>query len=123
MTEKVTRGCGRADGGRPSAGGVTWPCQTCSGPGRTDAQGEHALAGRIFLFAVHFTTGILPNMDARFQAEVGLSCPSGGTYQDIARSAVNSPSPLPPDMLILNTAADQLNVASALKAANLVAAS
>ncbi len=38
-----------------------------------NAQGEHALAGRIFLFAVHFTTGILPNMDAMFQAEVGLS--------------------------------------------------
>jgi len=88
-----------------------------------NGQGEYALVGRIFLFTAHFTGLILPKMDVATQAEVGLSYPDGGTYQDIARSAVDSLSRLSPDMLILDIVDDQVNVTSALKAANLVASS
>lgn len=87
------------------------------------ATGEHALAGRIFLFTTHFTNLILPKMDATYQAEIGLSYPDGGTFQNIAQSAVSSLSQLPPEMLILNTPADQLAVAPALNAARLIASS
>ena len=87
------------------------------------ATGEHALAGRIFLFTTHYTNLILPKMDATYQAEIGLSYPDGGTFQDIAQSAVNSLSQLPPDMLILDTSADQLAVSPALNAARLIASS
>lgn len=90
---------------------------------QANAQREYALAGRIFLFALHFTTGILPRMDAAFQAEFGLSYPSGGTYQDMARSAAKSLGQLPPSMLILDTAVDKVDVATALHAANLVLSS
>jgi hypothetical protein len=86
-----------------------------------DAQGEYALAGRIFLFAAHFTRSILPRMDWVTQSDVGLSFPDGGTYQDIARSAINSLSHLSPDMLILDVNNDQVAVASALNAAKFVA--
>jgi hypothetical protein len=86
-----------------------------------NAQGEHALVGRIFLFAAHFTGSILPKMDWIIQSDVGLSYPDGGTYQDIARSAVDSLSHLPADMLILNVVNDQVTVASALNAAKFVA--
>lgn len=88
-----------------------------------NAQGEHALVSRIFLFAVHFTGQILPKMDAITQADVGLSYPDGGTYQDIARSAIDSLSRLPSDMLILNVVNDQVDVSSALNAANIIASS
>jgi hypothetical protein len=86
-----------------------------------NARGEYALVGRIFLFAAHFTGLILPKMDWAIQSDVGLSYPDGGTYQDIARSAVDSLSHLPADMLILNVANDRVAVASALNAAKFVA--
>ena len=86
-----------------------------------NAQGEHALVGRIFMFAAHFTGSILPKMDWVTQGDVGLSYPDGGTYQDIARSAVDSLSHLPADMLILNVVNDRVAVASALNAAKFVA--
>lgn len=63
-----------------------------------NAQGVHALTDRIFLFAVHFTTGILPNR-RYVPSRGGLGYPSGGTYHDIARSAVDSLSQLPPTCL------------------------
>jgi hypothetical protein len=88
-----------------------------------NAQGEHTLVGRIFLFAAHFTGLILPKMDWASQADVGLSYPDGGTYQDIARSAMDSLSRLPPDMLILDVVNDRVDVASALRAASIVASS
>jgi hypothetical protein len=88
-----------------------------------NAQGEYALTGRIFLFTTHFTRQIAPKMDWVTQAEVGLSSPSGGTYQDIARNAIDSLSHLSPNMLILNTARDKLDAASALRAARIVTSS
>ena len=88
-----------------------------------NAQGEHVLVGRIFLFALHFTSSILPKMDAVTQGDVGLSYPDGGTYQDIARSAIDSLSHLPSNMLILDVVNDQVDVSSALNAANIVASS
>ena len=88
-----------------------------------NAQGEHALVGRIFLFAAHFTGLILPKMDWATQDEVGLSYPDGGTYQDIAGSAIDSLSRLPSDMLILDVVNDRVDVASALRAASIVASS
>jgi hypothetical protein len=60
-------------------------------------------------------------MDWAIQSDVGLSYPDGGTYQDIARSAVDSLSHLPADMLILNVANDRVAVASVLNAAKFVA--
>jgi len=88
-----------------------------------NAQGEHALAGRIFLFTAHFTRLILPRMDWAMQNDIGLGYPNGGTFEDIARSAADSLRQLPPDMLILNVADDRVDVASALRAASLVAGS
>jgi len=88
-----------------------------------NAQGEYALAGRIFLFTAHFTRLIAPKMDAFTQGELGLSAPIGGSYQDIAQSAAESLSQLPPDMLILDTAEDKFDVASALRAARMIASS
>jgi hypothetical protein len=88
-----------------------------------NAQGEHALVGRIFLFALHFTGSIVPKMDWVTQSDVGLSYPDGGTYQDIARSAIDSLSHLPSNMLILDVVNDQVDVSSALNAANIVASS
>jgi hypothetical protein len=85
------------------------------------ARDEHALVGRIFLFAAHFTGSILPRMDWVTQSDVGLSYPDGGTYQDLARSAVDSLSHLPADMLILNVVNDRVAVGSALNAAKFVA--
>jgi hypothetical protein len=86
-----------------------------------NAEGEYALVGRIFLFTVHFTRSILPKMDWVVQSDVGLSYPDGGTFQDIARSAVDSLGHLPPDMLILNVVHDRVDVASALNAAKFAA--
>jgi hypothetical protein len=88
-----------------------------------NARGEHALVGRIFLFAAHFTGLILPKMDWVTQDEMGLSYPDGGTYQDIAQSAIDSLSRLPSDMLILDVVNDRVDVASALRAASIVASS
>jgi hypothetical protein len=88
-----------------------------------NAQGEHALVGRIFLFAAHFTGLILPKMDWVTQDEMGLSYPDGGTYQDIARSAIDSLSRLPSDVLILDVVNDRVDVASAMRAASIVASS
>jgi hypothetical protein len=86
-----------------------------------NAQDEHQLVGRIFLFCAHFTGSILPKMDWVTQCDVGLSYPDGGTYQDVARSAVDSLSHFPADMLILNVPTDRVTVASALNAAKFVA--
>ena len=78
-------------------------------------------AERFIMFAAHFTGSILPKMDSVTQGGVGLSYPDGGTYQDIARSAVASLSHLPADMVILNVVNDRVAVASALNAAKFVA--
>jgi hypothetical protein len=88
-----------------------------------NAQGEHALVGRIFLFTYHFTRLILPKMDWDHQSDVGLSYPDGGTYQDIARSAADSLSHVPPNVLILNVINDQVDAAAALRAATIIASS
>jgi hypothetical protein len=87
------------------------------------AQGQHALAGRIFLFAFHFTMNIYPRMNQMTQAEVGLCYPEDGIYQAIARNAAASLRHLPPNMIVRNAIIDQVNVADALKAATMVAAS
>jgi hypothetical protein len=88
-----------------------------------NTQGEYALAGRIFLFAVFFTVSVLPNMDWVTQGDVGLSDLGGGIFEDIARSAMNSLSHLPSEMLIKNVANDQVDVASALGLARRISSS
>jgi hypothetical protein len=84
--------------------------------------GEHALAGRIFLFAYLFVNQLLPKMNASTQLDAGLGRPGQGTYESIARSAADSLSHLPPGMLIHDTATGKVDVASALKMARSAAA-
>ena len=83
---------------------------------------EHALAGRVFLFAYLFVNKMLPTMNAATQLDAGLGHPGQGTYESIARSAGDSLSHLPPGMLIHDTATGRVDVASALEMARSVAA-
>lgn len=82
-----------------------------------NACGEHALAGRIFLFVYLFVNRLLPEMNASTQLDAGLGRPLQGTYESIARSAADSLSHFPPGMLIHDTATGKVDVASALEMA------
>lgn len=87
-----------------------------------NASGEHALAGRIFLFTYLFVTQLLPKMNPATQLDTGLGRPVQGTYESIARSAANSLSQLPLGMLIHDTATGRVDVASAAEMARSAAA-
>lgn len=87
-----------------------------------NACGEHALAGRIFLFTYLFVSQMLPKMNASTQLDAGLGRPGQGMYESIARSAADSLSHLPPGMLIHDTATGKVDVATALEMARSVAA-
>lgn len=86
-----------------------------------NASGEYALAGRIFLFTYLFVGQLLPKLNASTQLDAGLGNPGQGTYESIARSAVDSLGYLPPDMLIHDTATGKVDVASAQQMARSVA--
>ncbi len=83
---------------------------------------EYALAGRIFLFAYLFVNQMLPTMNNATQLDAGLGRPSQGTYESIARSAAGSLTHLPSAMVIHDTSAGRIDVASALALARSVAA-
>ena len=86
-----------------------------------NACGEHALAGRIFLFSYLFVNQTLPSMNGSTQLDAGLGQPGQGTYESIARSAADSLISLSPGMLIHDTATGKVDVASALEMARSVA--
>jgi hypothetical protein len=75
------------------------------------------MAGRIFLFMVHFVYGILPHMRIMDQADAGLSHPDRESFTNIACHAVGSLERLPLDYVIQDTATGTVDVATALGAA------
>jgi hypothetical protein len=87
-----------------------------------NACGEYALAGRIFLFTYLFVNQMLPTMNAATQLDAGLGFPGQGTYESIARSAADCLTHLPSAMVIHDSTAGRVDVASALAMATSVAA-
>lgn len=88
-----------------------------------NAQADHVLVGRIFLMTHLFVSRMLPSMNAAIQLDAGLGNPQQGTYQAIARSAVDSLGYLPPGMLIHDTPTGTVDAASARDMAMSVAMS
>lgn len=80
-------------------------------------RGDHALAGRIFLFTVHFVMSIQPNMRVMDEADTGLSHPGQETFKAIAGYAADSLQHLPPGDLLEENATGTVDVASTLRVA------
>ena len=85
------------------------------------AAGEHALVGRIFLFAHLFTTGLVDRLSPEQQREIGLGRPDPDAYRAIAEQAVSSLVQLPPELMIHDTATGQVDAAAAWTFAHAVA--
>jgi hypothetical protein len=87
------------------------------------ATGDHALAGRIFLFTHLFTTQLVDRMLPVHQMETGLGRPDHASYRAIATQATVSLAQLPPGQLIHDTATGKVDVGSAREMAESVASS
>lgn len=85
------------------------------------AAGEHALAGRIFLFAHLFTTGLVDRISPEQQREIGLGRPDPDAYRAIAAQAMSSLVQLPPELMIHDTATGKVDAAAAWAFAHAVA--
>lgn len=81
--------------------------------GAAAAAGEHALTGRIFLFAHLFTTRLVDRISPQQQRETGLGRPDPDVYRAIAAQAVSSLVHLPPELMIHDTATGKVDVAAA----------
>ncbi|SDF57345.1 hypothetical protein SAMN05660485_03649 [Blastococcus fimeti] len=86
------------------------------------AAGEHALAGRIFLFAHLFTTRLVDRISPEKQRETGLGRPDPDAYRAIAEQAVAALVQLPPELMIHDTATGKVDVAAAWTMAQAVVA-
>lgn len=85
------------------------------------AAGEHALAGRIFLFVHLFTTGLADRIGPEQQREIGLGRPDPDAYRAIAAQAMSSLVQLPPELMIHDTATGKVDAAAAWAFAHAVA--
>ena len=86
------------------------------------AAGDHALTGRIFLFAHLFTTRLVDRISPEKQRETGLGRPEPDAYRAIAGQAVSSLVQLPPELMIHDTATGKVDVAAAWTMAQAVVA-